>query len=153
MIDSLGLNSTNLNGLHVERDFVAAVGRDLFEILIPSFPRIGPQLLRRLSKQKVPRAFDVLGRKRLSVMPLDTLAQPEGQLAAVLAPRPAGGEVRHDRLQAVLRHVLVVNDEIIEHPHHRDDGRNRHFFMDREAGRAFPLMDPKNPARFWANAG
>ena len=29
------------------------------------------------------------------------------------------GEIGHDRLQAVLRHVLVVDDEIVEDAHHR----------------------------------
>ena len=30
-----------------------------------------------------------------------------------------GGEIGHDRLQAVLRHVLLVHDEIVEDAHHR----------------------------------
>jgi len=91
-----------------------SVSGDRFDVLIPSLARVGTQLLRRFAEQKVPGALQILDGERSAVMPLDILAQPESQSGAILAPRPAGGEVRNDRLQAVLRYVLVVHDEIVE---------------------------------------
>ena len=67
-------------------------------------------LLRRL---QIVRAFDVRGRKGLSVMPFDALAELEAQFGPVLAPRPARRQIGHDRLHAVLTHVLVEEDEVI----------------------------------------
>ena len=46
-------------------------------------------------------------------MPFDTLAQFEGQPGSVLAPRPALGQVGDDRIEAVLRPVLVVKHQVV----------------------------------------
>ena len=104
---------------------VVAVGGDPFEVPIPGFARIDAEFGSRLTEQHVPSALDILRGERLSVVPAHILAQPEAQLGAVFIPRPAGGEVRHDRLQCILRHVLVEDDEVIEHRHHWRDRRNR----------------------------
>src|SRR6516225_149054 len=85
-----------------------------------------PQMrrLRRFSfGRATPTAFDILGRERFAVMPFDASAQREGQLGPVFAPRPAGGEVGHDRLQAVLRHILLVHYQIVEDARDRPIGR------------------------------
>src|SRR5215472_11901617 len=74
-------------------------------------------------------AFDVLGGEWLAVMPFDALAQREGQLGAFLAPRPADGEVGHDRLHSVLWGVLFVHHEIIEDAHHWPVGSGRRFLV------------------------
>src|SRR6266436_4417773 len=100
-----------------------AVGSDPFEVLVPGLARVGTQLLLRFAEQQVPGAFDVIGGEGMAVVPFDALAQPERQFSAVFVPRPIGGQIRDDRLQAVLRHVLLVEDEIVEDAHHRDLGR------------------------------
>src|ERR1051325_7062799 len=50
-------------------------------------------------------------------MPFDALAQFEGQHLAILAPRPFGGEIGHDCIEAILRGLLVEHDQIVEHGH------------------------------------
>ena len=96
-------------------------GGHFFEVAVPGFARVDAELLGRRSGNQVPGAFDVPGGERLAVMPFDARPQFEGQLLAVLAPRPARSEVGDDRVQAVLRHVLVEHDQIVEHAHHRTD--------------------------------
>src|SRR5436309_13343970 len=49
----------------------------------------------------------IFGRKRLAVMPSDILAQMKGQCCLVFIPRPVEGEIRHDRAESVLRHMLI----------------------------------------------
>ena len=100
----------------------------------------------RLAGQQVPGAFDVCGGERLAVVPFDALAQREGQLGAVLVPRPARRQIRHDRLQAGLRHVLLVHDEIVEDLHHRLLGRACRFLEDRHARRAVEMRQSENAA-------
>ena len=52
------------------------------------------------------------------------------------------------RIQAVLRDVLVENDEVVHHAHHRDDNRVGRLLVDRHAGRAVPVLDFEDPAVF-----
>ncbi len=93
--------------LEVEGHFAVAVGGDLVDIGKPGFAVVEAQLLRRFTGQQIVRAFDVRGRKGLSIMPFDALAEVKAQFGRVLAPRPARREIGHDRLHAVLTHVLV----------------------------------------------
>jgi len=53
-------------------------------------------------------------------MPFDAVAQFERQLGSVFTPGSAFGQLGNDRLDPVLRHVLVVKHEVVEHRHHRD---------------------------------
>jgi hypothetical protein len=101
--------------------------RDLIEVPIPALAGIDAELGGRLVEQHVPCALDVLGGKRLPVVPADPAAQPKRELFPVRAPDPAFGEIRHDRLERVPWHVLVEQHQIVEHRHHRCDGGNRHF--------------------------
>src|SRR5215472_11869891 len=64
----------------------------------------------------------------------------------LLVPRPAGGEVGDDRLQAVLRLVLLVHDEIIEDAHHRPVDRDRRFFEQRHARRTVEMGHSEDAA-------
>ena len=57
-------------------------------------------------------------------------------------------QIGDDRLQAVLRDVLVVHHEVVEHPHHRLLGGTRRFLEDRHAGRAVEMLEPEDAARF-----
>src|ERR1700737_1330579 len=82
----------------------------------------------------------------MAVVPFDALAQAERQFGAVLVPRPIGGQIWDDRLQAVLRYVLLVEDEIVEDTHHRDLGRVGRLFEDRHAGRTVAVVDFQNAA-------
>jgi hypothetical protein len=58
------------------------------------------------------------------------------------------GEIRHDRLQAALRHVLLVHDNIVEDPHHWAFGCDRRFLVDRHARRAVEKIEFQNATRF-----
>jgi hypothetical protein len=80
-------------------------------------------------------------------MPFDTLAQREGQLRRVLAPRPARCQIRHNRIEAVLRDVLIEDDEIVEHAHYRDTDGDRRFLVDRHARGAVATGHLQNAAR------
>ena len=48
----------------------------------------------------------------------DAVPQWKGQLGPFLVPGPTCRQVRHDRAQTVLRHVLVEHDQIIEYARH-----------------------------------
>src|SRR6516225_12307690 len=95
-------------------DLIVAIRGDHGEVVVPAFARIDAKLLTGVAGQEIPGAFNVASGKGLAVMPRDTLPQRESQLGPFLAQRPAGGEVGDDGLQAVLRRVLLVHDEIIE---------------------------------------
>ena len=92
----------------VEGHLAVAVGRDLLEVPVPGGARILAQLLGlALAGQHVPGALHVGRGEGLAVMPLGIADQLEGQLLAVLAPRPALGQIGTDRLEAVLRDLLI----------------------------------------------
>ncbi len=74
-------------------------------------------------------------------MELDALAQPERQPGAVLAPRPVGRQFGNDRLETVLLHALLEEDQVVEHAHHRSHGKGRRFLQDGHAGRAVRRID------------
>src|SRR6266481_1086283 len=107
----------------VTRGSEVAVGSDPFYVLVPGLARIGAQLLLRSAEQQVPGTFDVIGGEGMPVVPFDALAQAERQFGAVLVPRPIGGKIWDDRLQAVLRYVLLVKNKVVEDTHHRNLGR------------------------------
>src|SRR5215813_728195 len=125
-----------------------ALCRDLLEIGIPRFAGINAQLLGRLAGQQIPGAFDVIGSERLAVVPFDPLTQREGQLHAVLTPRPTRGQVRHNRLQAGLRYILLIHDQIVKDVHHWLFGSTRRFLEDRHAGRAVKVRESENTSLF-----
>src|SRR5438105_11636583 len=132
----------------MKRDLVIAVDRDLVEIAVPGFAWIDPELLVRLAGEQVPGALDVAGGERLAVMPLDAVAQCEAQCGPFLVPRPRGGQIGHDRLRAVLLHMLIEHDEVVEHPHHWPQRRYGRFLVDRHAGGAVEMRHPENAAWF-----
>src|SRR5712672_799556 len=45
---------------------------------------------------------------------------------------------------AVLRYILLVDNEIVEDRHHRPLGENRRFLVDRHARRAIRVVHPEN---------
>jgi hypothetical protein len=124
----------------VDRHLVVAVGRDAVDVAVPGLARVGAQLVLALAGQEVEGADHVLGRERLAVMPLHALLELEGQGLAVGAPRPRLGELGHDRLRAVLCLRLIVDDQVVEHPHHRDDRRVGRRFMDRQGRRVVAVV-------------
>ena len=136
-----------------ERDREIAVRGHPFEILVPSFAGIDAEPLARLAGQEVPGALDVIGGERSAVVPLDALAERKAELFSVFAPRPASRELRHDCLQGVLRHVLVVEEKVVEHPHHRHRGRQCRFLEDRHARRAVAMIDFQDAARLLRRCG
>jgi len=58
-----------------------------------------------------------------------------------------GREIGDDRAEAVLRHVLIEHDQIVEDAHHRAECRDRRLLVDRHAGRAGAHRYPQNATR------
>src|SRR6266576_1435347 len=135
-----------LRPLQVEGDLEVAVGRDVGNLVIPGLARVLAEFLRRLAHQHVEGAFDVIGRKRLAVVPLYALPQLEIEYLFVIAPGPALREIRDDRFQAVLRNVLLVDDQVVEDGHEGNVDRIGRLLMDRGAGRTVPVIDPQDAA-------
>ena len=138
---------TRLRPLQMEGDLEVPVGGDLFEVPVPGLARIDAQLLAGVAGQQIPGTFDVFGGERLAVVPFHTLAQREAQLGTILAPRPAGRQIRQDPVEGVLLYVLVEQNEIIEYRHHRALGVDRRFLVYRHARRAVDHVLSENPAR------
>src|SRR6516162_2208451 len=130
----------------MEGDLPVAVGGDLCEVSGPGLARVDAKLLGRFAGEQVPGAFDVIGGEPLAVVPFDPLTQREGQLGAVLAPRPAGRELGNDRIRAVLLYMLIEQDEVVEYPHDRPLGDDRRFLVDRYAGGAVDHVFPEDAA-------
>jgi len=130
-----------------------AVDRHFLEIGVPGFARVQAELLSRLAGQQIPGALHVLGGKRLAVMPLHAPPQRKCQFGRVLAPRPARRQIGHDRLRAVLRHVLPVHDQIIEDAHHRAVDRGGRFLVHRHARRAVEMRHAQDPAGLLRQCG
>jgi hypothetical protein len=93
------------------------------------------QLFGRRAHPQFEAAFDVGGGERLAVVPFDTLAQLEGQLGGVLAPRPVGGQIGDDRFEADLLLMLVEQDKIVENAHHRPFAARLRFLEERQVSR------------------
>ena len=135
-----------LRPFQVERRLVVAVGRYVLDLVVPALARILTKFLRRLAHQHIEGAFDVGGGERLAVVPFDALAQFERQRLLVAAPGPALRQIRDDRIQAVLRDILLVDDEIVEHRHERHVDRVGCSLMDRGAAGAVAVINPENAA-------
>src|SRR5580692_10549080 len=69
-------------------------------------------------------------------MPFDALAQGEGKPGAVLVPFPPAGQVGHDRFQAVLRDVLIEQDQVVVYAHQRALAPGCRLLVDAQAWRA-----------------
>src|SRR6202022_1233828 len=104
------------------------------------------EFLWRLPHHHVEGAFDVVRRERLAVVPFDALPQLEIERLAVAAPGPALGEIRDDRIHAVLRHVLLVDDEIVEDGHEGNVGRIGRLLVDRGAARGVTMIHSQDTA-------
>ncbi len=133
--------------LQVEGRGVIAAGADTVEVPIPGPARVYAEAVWRFAEDHVPGALHVGGGERLAVMPAHSLAQAEGQFFPVFAPRPAAREIGNDRIQAVLRNLLIEQHEIVEDRHHRRDHRNCHFLQDRHAGRTVAVRHVEDAAR------
>ena len=79
-------------------------------------------------------------------MPFDALPQLESQRLLVGAPRPAFREFGADDVQAVLRDVLVIDDQVVENGHEGDVDRIGRALMDRRAAGAVAVIDPEDTA-------
>src|SRR5262249_24430774 len=82
----------------------------------------------------------------LAVMPFHALLQLEGQVLGVGAPAPRLGEVGDDVLRAVLRLALVVEHQVVEQRHERDDRRVRRLLVDRGAWRVVAVIHLEDAA-------
>src|ERR1700730_1555374 len=77
-------------------------------------------------------------------MPFDSLAQGEGQPRPVLIPFPSAGQVGHDRFQAVLRDVLIEQDQVVVDAHQRPLAPGRRLLVDVQARRAIGAVYSKD---------
>ena len=137
-----------LRALQVERRLQVAFGRDFLEVEVPVLARILAEAVLRLAGQHLERALHVRAGERLAVVPLHAFAQLEGQRLAVRAPLPARRELRQDRLDRVLRLVLIVDHEIAEDRHRGDVDRIGRLLVDRHAGRVFAVIHAQDAAGF-----
>jgi hypothetical protein len=126
----------------MKRDFSVAVRRDLVKVQKPSLAVVETEFLLGFSDQQIVGALDVGGGEGFAVMPFDAVAQRESQLCPLFVRAPAGRKIRHDRLDPVLWHMLVKQDEVIEYPHHRHDCRDAALLEDRHAGGAVAVKHP-----------
>jgi hypothetical protein len=136
----------------MKRRLAVAGGGDAVNVMNPRFAVVEAQLFLRLAGQQIVGAFDVGGGERRAVTPFDARADLEARLCSVFAPRPARREFGHDRLDPVLRHMLIEEHEVVEHPHHRHDRRYAALLEDRHAGRAVAVKHPQNAAPASARA-
>ncbi len=137
-----------LRPLEVEDRASVALDRDAVEVLVPGLAGIDAQLGGGLADQHLPRALHVFGGERLAVVPGHALAEREGEGGALGVPRPLGGELGHDALQAVLGHVLLVDHQVVEDRHPGCDGRDSRLLVDRQARRAVAVEHLEHAAAF-----
>jgi len=77
-------------------------------------------------------------------VPFDAVAQPKGELGAVLVPGPTGRQVGDDRVEPALFCVLVEHDQVVEHRHQRPGGQRVGPVEHRHIRRAVPQMHPED---------
>ena len=142
------VQEARLRPLQVKHHLMVAVGGDLIEVLVKRFARIEAQLFLAGLQHQIPGAHDVFGGKGLAVMPFDALAQRHGQLGAVLAPAPAGRQIRYDRIESVLLLMLIEQHKIVEHAHHWALRARGRFLEDRHARRTVKIVHPQDAAAF-----
>ena len=130
----------------VQGHFVVTLDGDVGDVRVPILARVLAQLVLRFTLNQIESALHVGGGERLAVMPFDAVPQLEGQFLVVFAPGPAGRQLGHDRVHAVLRLMLVVDDEVVEHTHRRSVHRKRRLFEDRHARRCFAMIKFENAA-------
>ena len=119
-------------------------GADRFQIAVPGLARVGTQLFRTVAQDQVPGALNIGGSERLPVMPTDTAPNLKRELGQVGIPRPLCRQVRDNRVDSVLRHVLFKEDQVIKDPHHRVLDRVKRLLVDRHARRAVVLKYPEH---------
>ena len=141
-----------LRRLEMERRHGVAVGGDLLDIGPPRRARIAPELA-LAAQQQVEGAGDVLGAERLAVVPAHALAHGEGQPGVAVLPLPLRGQVGHDRLEAVLRRVLIEHHEVVVERHERHGDGHRRLLVDRGAGRRVHVLDAEHAAGFLRGRG
>ena len=137
-----------LRPFQIEGRLVVAVRSDVDDVVVPGLPRILAELVLALLHQQIERAFHVGGGERFTVMPFHAGAQLEDQLRLIFAQRPALGEFGKDRIDRILRLVLIVDDEIVEKPHERNVRREGRFLVDRGARRTVAMVDFQDAAVF-----
>ncbi len=131
----------------MECGLVVAVDADTIEIAVPGLARILAQFLLPLAEQKsVPGALHVPGREGLAVVPFHARMQFEGELRLVGVPRPAVGQVGHDRGEAVLRYMLIVEDQVVVDRHEGNDRGVGRLLEDRAARRIVAVIHLQNAA-------
>ena len=139
-------DESRLAALQMERRLMVAVRGDFLEVLVPGLARVLAQLGLAVAEHEVPGAFDIRRGERLAVMPLDALAQLEGEFRAVIVPAPALRQVRNDSVEAILRHVLLVHDEVVVNAHVRRNRRVGRLLVDRAARRRAAMVEFQDAA-------
>src|SRR5205823_10143490 len=81
--------------------------------------------------------FDIFRGKRPAVVPLHILPQEEDQAFSPVLQCPLFGQLRNDRIRALLLFQWIEQHQIVVTGHRRPDRGNRGFVVDREARRGF----------------
>ena len=137
-----------LRPLEMEGHLAVAVDAHVADKLVPILARILAEFVLRLALQQVEGALHVLGSERHAVMPLDAGTQLESERGVGLVPGPAGRQFRPDGVEARLRDVLVVDDEVIENAHGGNVDRERRFLVNGETGRRLAVIELQDAAVF-----
>ncbi len=138
-----------LRPLQIEGGLIVAVDRHVVDLVVPGLSRVLPEFLRRLAHQHVEGAFDVGRGERLAIVPFDVMSKLEGERLVVAAPGPAFRQLGADGVDAVLRDVLIENDQIVIDRHEGNVERIGRALMDRGAARAVAVIHSQDAARFW----
>ena len=132
----------------MERDGRLVVDRHLFQVLVPDRARATAVEVLLDAVEPMPGALHVLGRERLAVVPADPGPELEGELGSGRVPGPACGQIGDDGVEAVLRLVVVVADEVVEEGHERHVRGDGRFLVDRGARRLRGIVDLEHAAGF-----
>ena len=115
---------------------VEASGASIASTLrVPFFAGIEPELRGRVLglAHHVEGELDVLRGEGLAVVPLHVLPQEEDEVAVVVLPGPALGQLRHDGVRALELLVLVEDHQVAVAGHGRPRDRVGRRLVDGEA--------------------
>ena len=141
-----GRPKRRLRPLQMEHDLQIALRLDPGDVLVPALARVNAEFLRGDVTDTVPGANDIGGGKRLAIVPFHARPELQRQVGARFVPRPLRCQFRADRIGAVLRDVLIVQHQIVEHAHHRREYRVAGLLVNGHVAGAVAMQNTQNAA-------